>query len=308
MPAALTDTGCERDLNEDRFMLIEKKDGMVWIVCDGMGGVAGGELAAQLAIEAMKREIEPASLKDPEAVLKHAMIEANRIIVLRRQNPSFAQMGTTAVTACVTRDRLSIAHVGDSRAYLIRDGAIEQLTVDHTLVQEMVDEGRINHEEALTHPQAHILTKCLGSEPGLEISMLSLWIWGRKDYEPYDSILLCSDGLYSHVSDEEIAEIVHNRSPRQAVIELVALAKQRGGYDNITVAVIPVDGQLQSEAPQGKSVAPVEEGARRPTIDPKKLLNSVGGGVPHLPWVVIGIIGALVFSVLATSLYFLSSL
>lgn len=259
IPAAITDTGCERQLNEDRYAVIESQSGLAWLVCDGMGGVSGGELAAQLAIDAIRRDLENLPARNPETALKSAIVEANRIIVLRRQNQAFASMGTTLVGAIFNGAEVVVASVGDSRAYLIRDGAIQQLTVDHTFVQELVERGEIKPEEALSHPQAHILTRCIGAEPGINVETRKLWIWQVPAGEPKDFIFLCSDGLYSHVSDGEIASLVAGNSPQKACVKLVDLAKSRGGYDNITLAVIPLDGQLKSEPPIGYQ--PVRSGA-----------------------------------------------
>ena len=251
VPAAITDTGCERDLNEDRYAVIESNSGVAWVVCDGMGGAMGGELAAQLAIDAIRRDLENLPLRPPAIAVKSALLEANRIIVLRRQNPSFSGMGTTAVAAMFSGSELAIAHVGDSRAYLIRDSAIQQLTTDHTYVQDLVDRGKLAVDEALSHPQAHVLTRAIGSEPGLEIDVLKFWIWDTSDQEPIDYLILCSDGLYSLISEGEIANLITQNAPQRACVSLVELAKSRGGYDNITVAIIPLGGQMRSEPPAG---------------------------------------------------------
>lgn len=251
VPAAITDTGCERDLNEDRYAVVECASGVAWIVSDGMGGVTGGELAAQLAIDAMRRDLENLPRRPIDAALRGSIIEANRVIVLRRQNPAFSSMGTTVVAAGFNGAEVVIGNVGDSRAYLIRDCAIQQLTTDHTLVQEMVDRGQIRPEDALSHPQAHILTRCIGSEPGLDVSMKKFWVWDIGPNEPNDYLLLCSDGLYSHVTDAEIAMTVSRNTPQRACVELVELAKSRGGFDNITITVIPLSGQLKKEPPIG---------------------------------------------------------
>lgn len=251
VPAAITDTGCERDLNEDRYAVMDSQSGLAWVVCDGMGGEAGGELAAQLAIDAIRRDLENLPARPPEAALKNAILEANRIIVLRRQNQAFASMGTTIVSAIFNGAEVVVGHVGDSRAYLVRDGAIQQLTVDHTYVQALVDKGEIKAEDALSHPQAHILTRAIGSEPGLDVAAKRYWIWQIADGEPSDFLLLCTDGLYSHVTEGEIAGIVSKENPQRACVKLVELAKNRGGFDNITIAIIPVGGQLRSEPPIG---------------------------------------------------------
>ena len=251
VPAAITDTGCERDLNEDRYAVIECASGLAWFVCDGMGGTAGGELAAQLAIDGIRRDLEGLPARSPVSALKSAILESNRIIVLRRQNQAFAQMGTTVVGVLFSGIEMALGHVGDSRAYVVRAGQIEQLTTDHTYVQELVEKGEIQPEEALAHPQAHILTRCVGAEPGVEITIQKYWIWQVAEEEPTDLLVLCTDGLYSHVSDDELAQIVSDHAPQRACVRLVEIAKARGGFDNITVAVVPIGGQLRQEPPQG---------------------------------------------------------
>ena len=261
VPAAITDTGCERDLNEDRYAVIESESGIAWIVCDGMGGEMGGELAAQLAIDAIRRDLEHLPQRPPAQAIKGAVLEANRIIVLRRQNPAFAGMGTTVVTAIFSGREIAVCNAGDSRAYCIRDGAIKALTTDHTYVQELVDKGEITTEQALSHPQAHVLTRCIGSEPALEIDIERYWVWDCEPGEKNDVLLLCTDGLYSHVTDEEIANELSASTPQRACVNLVEMAKSRGGYDNITVAIVPLDGQLRSEPPKGY----VEEVRKRST-------------------------------------------
>lgn len=258
VPAAITDTGCERDLNEDRYAVVESSSGVAWIVCDGMGGVTGGELAAQIAIDAIRRDLENLPSRRPDLALKSAILEANRIIVLRRQNPAFAGMGTTIVSAMFRGPEVAIAHVGDSRAYLVRDGAIQQLTIDHTFVQELVDKGQIRPEDALSHPQAHILTRCIGSEPGLDVVTQRYWIWPSQVGEPGDLLVLCSDGLYSLINEAELATIISQSTPQKACVKLVELTKERGGYDNITVSIVPLGGQLRQDPPEGYDEKAVE--------------------------------------------------
>ena len=262
VPAAITDTGCERELNEDRYAVIESQSGVAWIVCDGMGGATGGELAAQLAIDAIRRDLEKYPARSADMALKGALVEANRNIVLRRQNQAFAAMGTTLVSAMFDGSEVVIGNIGDSRAYLIRDGAIQQLTVDHTYVQQLVERGEIKPEDALAHPQAHILTRCVGAEPGVEIDIKKFWIWDVEDTDPKDHLILCTDGLYSLVADGEIAQAVSNNSPQSACVKLVELAKARGGYDNITISIVPLSGQLRQNPPPGFSSR-----AKRPAFD-----------------------------------------
>ena len=263
LPAAITDIGCERDINEDRYAIINSPMGRTWVVCDGMGGELGGDLAAQLAIDALRRSLESCDCEEPSDALAFAIEEANRIIVLRRQNPAFSGMGTTVVAALVCGDELVVMHVGDSRAYLIRGSEVEQLTTDHSYVQDLVAKGTITQEEALSHPQSHVLTRCLGAEPKVDVEGQSLWIWDCAA-SPADKLLLCSDGLYSLVSDSEIAEVVNSMSPRESCVELVEMAKERGGFDNITVAIMPVNGQVKTQRAAGSKRAAVRRRRRAP--------------------------------------------
>lgn len=251
IPAAITDTGCERELNEDRYAVIESRSGLSWLVCDGMGGVTGGELAAQLAIDAIRRDLENLPSRPAETAIRSAILEANRIIVLRRQNQAFAGMGTTVVGAIFQGSEVVVANAGDSRVYLIRHDSIQQLTTDHTLVQEMVDKGQIRADEALSHPQAHILTRCIGSEPGLQIDTKRMWVWPTASGESSDYLLLCSDGLYSLIAEAEMVQHVSMYPPQKACVRLVELAKSRGGFDNITLAIVPLGGQLRLDPPAG---------------------------------------------------------
>lgn len=251
VPAAITDTGCERDLNEDRYAVIESPSGVTWCVCDGMGGASGGELAAQLAIDAIRRDLENLPARSARVALKSSILEANRIIVLRRQNPAFSGMGTTVVAATFSGQEVVLANAGDSRAYLIRDGALQQITNDHTYVQQLVDKGQIAPEEALSHPQAHVLTRAIGSQPGLEVDVKRFWLWEAPKGTTRDCLVLCTDGLYSLVSESEIATLTTQNPPQRACSAMVELAKSRGGFDNITVAIIPLGGQLKGEPPLG---------------------------------------------------------
>lgn len=251
IPAAITDTGCERELNEDRYAVVESRSGVTWIVCDGVGGESGGELAAQLAIDAMRRNLENQSGANSENALRSAILEANRVIVLRRQNPAFARMGTTVVAAHFALPEIILGHAGDSRAYLVHGEKMSQLTIDHTLVQHLVDRGEITPEQALSHPDGHVLTRAIGSEPGLEVTMKRLYLWPHEPNQPREQLVLCSDGLYSLVSEDEILRSVAAKTPQDACVELVDLAKERGGFDNITIAIIPLEGCLRNEPPAG---------------------------------------------------------
>jgi PPM family protein phosphatase len=249
LPAAITDIGCEREINEDRYAVFDSPFGRVWLVCDGMGGVVGGELAAQIAVDVMRRNIDGGDEETPDGLLVHAISEANRVVVLRRQNPAFGSMGTTVVAVHITDDEIFVTHAGDSRAYLLQDGKIEQITTDHTYVQELVERGQLSQEEAMSHPQAHVLTRCLGADPRLDLVVSKFYIWQSSD--SHGSIFLCSDGLYSLISDMEILDYCQSFHPQEACAQLVELARARGGYDNITVSIIPVHGSIKREEATG---------------------------------------------------------
>ena len=247
--ANVSDVGREREVNEDRVAVIASRSGTAWILLDGMGGVAGGEFAAQLALDAMKRFIDGHECADPGAILQGAIDEGNRAVVLRRQNQKFISMGTTVVATMIDGIEMVVSHVGDSRAYCIHDGKISQLTVDDTVVQRMVDAGQIEPEEALSHPDAHLLTHCLGTKVELSVPAQRLWRSPLRAGQDSDILLLCSDGLYGLVSDEEIASMVTFFPPNEACQKLVELANARGGFDNISVMIIPVDGVVSREPP-----------------------------------------------------------
>lgn len=247
--ASVSDIGREREVNEDRVAVIESRSGTAWALLDGMGGVTGGEFAAQLALDAMKRVIEGHECADPGVVLRGAIDEANRAIVLRRQNQNFVSMGTTVVATMIDGMEIVVSHVGDSRAYCVHKGKISQLTVDDTVVQRLVDAGEIKKEEALSHPDAHLLTHCLGTKVELSIPVLRFWRLPIKPGQDTDMLLLCSDGLYGLIADEEIASLVTFLSPNEACQKLVELANARGGFDNISVMIIPINGIVGKEPP-----------------------------------------------------------
>ncbi len=247
VPAAATDIGLERSVNEDKFATLSTATGECFVVLDGMGGAEGGELAAQISVDTMRRTFLGVLEGDVAEVLKAAIEEANRTIALRRQNKRFKEMGTTVVAALFEDSSVAISHVGDSRAYLVREGVMEQLTVDHTYVQHLVDQHQISREEALPHPQSHILTQCLGSSPDLNVEVVRYWIWPLRKGEVSDYLVLCTDGLYSMLHEEEISAVVSSLPPRDACAELIRMANDRGGYDNITVSIVPLHGHLRPD-------------------------------------------------------------
>jgi protein phosphatase len=227
---ARTDVGRVRERNEDAYLVRQP----VYAVADGMGGHRGGDVASALAVETLKEA--DATIQEPADSLAEMIRKANLRVLERGESDRRLQgMGTT-LTALVTEDgKGHVVHVGDSRAYLLRDGALQQLTEDHTLVQRMVREGRLTPEEARDHPQRSIVTRALGVEEELELDRLTL------DLHVGDRLLLCTDGLTGKLSQEEIREILgREEAPRAACDALVEAANRAGGDDNITVVVLDV--------------------------------------------------------------------
>ena len=252
---AATDIGRARQRNEDAFWAKPP----LYVVADGMGGHRGGEVASSLAVEVMSRE-EPAPLPD-------RVRDANRAVFDRSAGDrSVAGMGTTVTAVEVDGGGRSahLAHVGDSRAYLLRGSEFRALTQDHTLVQQMVDEGKITATEAHDHPQRNILTRVVGVDPDVAVDEQTL------DMHPGDRLVLCSDGLTSMMRDQSIQEILDSHADAQDAAEsLVDAANRAGGLDNITVVVIDfVEGdgvELLGAAAGGASERPAAE--RRDTSE-----------------------------------------
>ena len=228
--AGRTDVGRQRSANEDDFVLAPP----FFAVADGMGGAKAGEVASAMATEGFEGESD--SGEPAETQLARILREANRRIYdLAVADESHRGMGTTLTAAKVTGDEISLAHVGDSRAYRMRDGELEQLTKDHSLVAELERSGQITAEAAEHHPQRSIITRALGPEPEVEVDTYT--VTGREG----DVFLLCSDGLTSMISDEEIGSILRSADSLDAAADaLVRAANQSGGKDNITVVLFRV--------------------------------------------------------------------
>jgi protein phosphatase len=230
---ASSDTGQVRQNNQDTS-LVADADGL-WAVADGMGGHRGGEVASALAIETL-REAYTAGLPTEEGLLDAAAAANIAVHDVAEDDPDLRGMGTTLVAVARTEDGdLAFINVGDSRIYLLRDGELEQLTIDHSLVEEMVREGRITPEEALTHPKRNIVTRALGISPWVQVDSDTITpVTG-------DRFLLCSDGLFNEVEEDRIASVLRRLAdPADAASELVRLANESGGRDNITAVVVDV--------------------------------------------------------------------
>ena len=238
---ALTDTGRKRRHNEDVYVV----DPPIFAIADGMGGAKAGEVAAALAADVLRGEGGSG-----EEALVTLIQEANRRVYERAtEDAAKSGMGTTMTVALLEDSHVRIGHVGDSRAYLIRDGELSQLTDDHSLVGELVRSGKLAPEDAETHPQRSVITRVLGTDPDVDVDTITI------ETRSGDLFLLCSDGLYSMVGNERILELVErNRRDLDAAAKaLVAAANKGGGDDNITVVAFEI-------APEGEA-APDDETA-----------------------------------------------
>jgi PPM family protein phosphatase len=230
--AGRSDPGRRRRRNEDAYVVAPP----LFAVADGMGGAQAGEVAARLATAAFREYHEADDLAGEQRVA--AIIqEANRRIYERaRVDTDVSGMGTTVTAALVEEGRIIIGHVGDSRAYRLRAGRLEQLTDDHSLVADLVRGGRISPEEAETHPQRSVITRALGTDPEVDVDSLSV------DAEIGDLYLICSDGLTTMIGDDEILAILERaKSLEHAGKDLVKAANRRGGEDNVTVVLFSVE-------------------------------------------------------------------
>src|SRR6266480_387179 len=240
-----TDTGRQRHANEDSYYA----KAPLFAVADGMGGAQAGEVASRIAAGAF--EHGAVSREGPaEGQLEEIAQKANRQIhKLAQEDSSRAGMGTTLTAAMLRDDEVALGHVGDSRAYLLRDGQLKRLTKDHSLVEELRRQGRLTEEQAEEHPQRSIITRALGPEPSVNVDTMT---FPARDG---DVFLLCSDGLTTMVPDDQIEEIlISSRSLRSAVNRLVEAANRGGGRDNITAVAFRVADAEAKEGEEGATL------------------------------------------------------
>lgn len=240
-----TDIGCVREHNEDSLIVSPP----LFVVADGMGGHAGGEVASEIAVSVI-------AARAPQHVDSQALGEAVRaanteIIRASQDGRGREGMGTTATAALLEGERLVIAQVGDSRAYLLHQGRLQQITRDHSLVADMIDAGQLTEEEARVHPQRSVITRALGSDPTTQPDLYEI------NVEAGDRLLLCSDGLSGMVSDQDIEEVMHStRDPQRCANTLVDEAIAAGGHDNVTAIVVDIVGF--SELKEKKSACKIK--------------------------------------------------
>jgi serine/threonine protein phosphatase PrpC len=245
---AKSDMGCIRENNEDKFDLLEpllphtlKERGRLYGVADGMGGHAAGQIASEIALNTFIHEYYFESTDDVDTALRRSAEAANDAVYEGSQVlPERQGMGTTLTVAVIREEELFVAHVGDSRAYLLRDGRLTQLTSDHSWVAEQVRQGGMSLEDALSSPFRNIILRSIGTGPSVEVDI------SHERVEVGDILLLCSDGLTAHIDEIDICSIagrqeIERLGPSVAALRLVDLANQRGGRDNITVVLVSIE-------------------------------------------------------------------
>lgn len=245
--ASRSDVGCQRENNEDSFLYWEpvrdddfQRKGRLAVIADGMGGYEGGQEASRLAVETVREVYDNSFRDDPNVTLREAFATAHeRIQGYAERHPGLHGMGTTCTALVIRSRQLFFAHVGDSRLYLVRGASISRLTRDHSYVGRLVESGIVRAEDAEKHPQRHILTAALGA--GMEVAVESAE--QGMTLQDSDDLLLCTDGLWGVVSEEELEAAVTSNAPAACCAILVNLARQRGGPDNITVQVLRVGSQ-----------------------------------------------------------------
>lgn len=247
--AGLTNIGRERTRNEDNLLIKKDRNMALLAVADGMGGHLAGNVASSLAVSTAQKfwlnldrnkELSPA---DARAMINELLLQANHVIYEQANHNSDKRgMGTTLTTCLLYHDKLTIGHIGDSRAYLIENQTIYLLTKDHSLLEELIESGEVRPEDAHGHPQKHVLTRALGTTPDPEIDITDIELLNNS------MLLLCTDGLTNMISDDEILSHALSEPDPHALSELlVNLANSRGGYDNITVVIATGIGGQERE-------------------------------------------------------------
>lgn len=242
-----TDIGQKRKNNQDSFSVVSKEGFLSAVVCDGMGGAKGGNVASSLAVKAYTQRIKsemagvaPDFLTDDDLklILKKAIVEANNIVFeAANYDIELEGMGTTLVSILICDENTVAANVGDSRLYTYKEGKIKQISKDHSFVQYLLDKGSITKEEAMNHPNKNIILRALGVNESVDVD---LFVFRNENYE---YLLLCSDGLTTHLSDDEIEEVIADPSGKIASLKkktdmLITRANEKGGIDNITAVLI----------------------------------------------------------------------
>lgn len=238
----LTDPGMIRSQNQDDYAIVKLgRDQLLVIVCDGMGGARSGNIASKMAVEVFSGEIQRnvrSGMKQDriDAMLRDALELANKAVYEQSQlSEEYKGMGTTLVAALFQKDHVTVANVGDSRAYLLNEDGVQSITTDHSLVELMVQRGELTREAAKNHPGKNLITRAVGTEHTVECDLY------HHHLQKGDSVLLCSDGLSNQMSDQEILfEVVHGVSKNDCCQRLMKIANYRGAPDNVTIALVTI--------------------------------------------------------------------
>lgn len=237
--AAKTDVGRVRSSNQDSYATGELPGGVAWaVVCDGMGGAAGGNVASSVAVKMISEKITSTyhsnmSTTSVKNMLVSAITAANlSIFDMSNANETLHGMGTTVVAAVIADSTVCVAHAGDSRAYLISRGELFQLTTDHSVVQAMVESGKITPDEAKAHPRKNIITRALGVAEDIDVDFC------EEKLIADDILLICTDGLTNYIDSQDILKVAHTAGYYEIADKLVNLANSNGGGDNITVVTV----------------------------------------------------------------------
>ncbi|MGH2752462.1 MAG: Stp1/IreP family PP2C-type Ser/Thr phosphatase [Actinomycetota bacterium] len=277
---AKTDVGRKREVNEDSFWVNEP----LFVVADGMGGHVAGDIASSTAVDTIKERSSTANPEDMETLAQLVLSANSRIWEKAQSDHTLLGMGTTCTLLLLDSSKAHIAHVGDSRAYLLRDGELTQITEDHTLVGRMVKEGRLTEEEAEKHPQRSVVTRALGVDSQVEVDLLTV------DVQEGDRIVICSDGLSSMIGSAGITRVLEKEpDPQRAADGLVEAANEAGGEDNITVVVVDVGrddggrrtGVVASRSDTAESASPA--GGRAPDSSSAMTYGGSSGAVAAPP-------------------------
>ena len=249
----LTDVGQVRTVDEDSILAADLSFGvnsesskfLLLAVADGMGGHAKGEEASKIALNAIARAVIPDLLNNTPftKILEKGIQNANQdILDYTAENPEASGMGTTSVCAVVKDNQIHLANVGDSRAYRVSDDEICRVTKDHSYIQALIDEGEITEEQAREHPRKNEITRAVGIMPSIEVDTMKLTL------DSDESLLLCCDGVIAHLSDDDIHKIIRGSSdPQTACQEIVDMANERGGSDNISLIILSSEGSDTKE-------------------------------------------------------------
>ena len=259
----LTDVGQVRTVDEDSILAADLSFGvnsesskfLLLAVADGMGGHAKGEEASKIALNAIARAVIPDLLNNTSftKILEKGIQNANQdILDYTAENPEASGMGTTSVCAVVKDNQIHLANVGDSRAYRVSDDEICRVTKDHSYVQALIDEGEITEEQAREHPRKNEITRAVGIMPSVEVDTMKLTL------DSDESLLLCCDGVIAHLSDDDIHKIIRDSpDPQTACQEIVDMANERGGSDNISLIILSSEGSDTKETePDTKETEP----------------------------------------------------